>query len=98
MSEKPSPKRCRRRASSRATPLARSAKALRSRRCAVTEPGSERFSVSDRFRRHLDRAARAFLGADAAALAVIQVELETHAGTELDHGIVGADAVAIVAF
>src|ERR1700690_2706271 len=51
-----------------------------------------------RFRGHLDGTARAFLGADTAALAVIEVELETHAGPELDHGIVGTDAVAIVAF
>ena len=52
---------------------------------------------SNRLGDRLDRAARAFLGADAAALAIIEVELETHARPELDHGIVGTDAVAIVA-
>src|SRR5450756_1452400 len=53
--------------------------------------------VSHRFRNHLDGAAGAFLGADAAALAIVQVELETHARPELDHGIVGTYAVAVVA-
>ena len=53
--------------------------------------------ISNCFRDHLDGAAGAFLSADAATLAIIQVELETHAGPELDHGIVGTDAVAIIA-
>src|SRR5271165_3764750 len=54
--------------------------------------------LSNRLRHHLDRAARAFGGAEAAALAIVVVELEPFAGAELDHGVVGADAVAIVAF
>ena len=47
---------------------------------------------------HFDGAAGAFGGANAAALAVIEVDLEPLARTELDHRVVGADAVAIVAF
>ncbi len=52
---------------------------------------------SDRLRHHLDRAARAFRHADAAALAVVVVELEALARPELDHRVVRADAVAVVA-
>src|SRR6478609_3282126 len=53
---------------------------------------------SNRFRSHLDGATRAFLGADAAALAVVELELETHAGSKFDHGIIGTYSVTIVAF
>ena len=52
---------------------------------------------SDRFRDHFDGAAGAFSGAKTAALAIVVVEFETVAGTELDHRIVRADAVAVVA-
>ena len=48
---------------------------------------------------HLDRAGRAFLHAQRAALAVVEVERVgvRAAAVELDHGVVGADAVAVVA-
>jgi len=49
-------------------------------------------------RRHFNGATWAFGGAQPAALAVIVVEFEPVAGTELDHRVVGADAVAVVAF
>src|SRR6516164_6086124 len=52
---------------------------------------------SDCLRHHHDRAARALLGAEPASLAEIVVELESVAGPELDHGIVGTNAVAVVA-
>ena len=45
-------------------------------------PGIELRFGSDRFRDHLDGAAGTFLGADAAALAIIQIELEPHARPE----------------
>src|SRR6185437_1384195 len=45
---------------------------------------------------HLDGAAGAFGGAQAAALAVVVVDLVLTVG-ELDDGVVGADAVAVVA-
>src|SRR4051794_961169 len=51
----------------------------------------------NRLRLHHDGAARAFLGAHAAALAVIVVELEAVALAELDHRVVRAHAVAVVA-
>ena len=53
---------------------------------------------SDCLRHHHDGSARALLGADSAALAEIVIELESIAGSKLDHGIVGTDAVAVVAF
>src|SRR4030095_11771879 len=56
------------------------------------------FRGSDGLRHHLDRAARTFGHAYAATLAVIEVEGETLAGAELDHRIVGTDAIAVVAF
>jgi hypothetical protein len=46
---------------------------------------------------HLDRPARALGHAHAAALAVVEIELEALAGAELDDGVVGAHAVAVVA-
>src|SRR4051794_29872058 len=54
---------------------------------------------SDGLRDHLDRPARALLHAQPAALAVVEVERVRvrAAGIELDHGVVGADAVAVVA-
>src|SRR6516165_9975446 len=52
---------------------------------------------SDCLRHHHDRAAWALLGAQPATLAEIIIELESVAGPELDHGIVGADPVAVVA-
>jgi hypothetical protein len=52
---------------------------------------------SDCLLHHHDRAARALLGAEPATLAEIVVELESVAGPELDHGIVGTNAVAVVA-
>src|SRR5437867_1217782 len=55
-------------------------------------------SKSDCLGYHFDRSARAFRYANAAALAVIVIELEALAGPELDHGVIGADAVAVVAF
>ena len=54
--------------------------------------------MSGRLRHHGDGAARAFLRAHSAALAIIVIELEPPAGAELDHRVVGTDAVAIVAF
>src|SRR5487761_2220807 len=57
-------------------------------------PGSGRLDVLGH---HLDRAARALGHADAAALAVVVVELEAQAGAELDDRVVGAHAVAVVA-
>jgi hypothetical protein len=49
------------------------------------------------FRHHFDGAARALGRADAAAFAVVEVELEALARPELDHGVVRTDAVAVVA-
>src|SRR5436189_6063974 len=46
---------------------------------------------------HLDGAARALRDADAAALAIVVVELEPVPRAELDDRVVGADAVAVVA-
>src|SRR5215475_1153194 len=68
--------------------------------CARHAARSAMTSVSlalDGFRHHLDRAARALGDAEAAALAVVVVELEPLAGSELDDRVVGADAVAVVA-
>src|SRR4051794_785776 len=55
--------------------------------------------ISDRLRLHLDRPARALLHAQRAALAVVEIEGVgvRAARLELDHGIVGTDAVAVVA-
>src|SRR6186713_31925 len=50
--------------------------------------------VSTLLGNHLDRAAGALGHADAAALAVVVVELEPLAGPELDHCVVGTHAVA----
>src|SRR5215813_10976064 len=55
-------------------------------------------SLLDRLGYHGDGAARALGGAHAAALAEVVVELEAVARPELDHRVVGAHAVAIVAF
>ncbi len=55
-------------------------------------------SPLNRLRHHVDRPARTFRRAQPAALAIIEVELEALARPELDHRVVGADAVAIVAF
>src|SRR6516164_10767694 len=52
---------------------------------------------SDCLRRHHDRAAGTFLSAESTTLAEIVVKLESVAGPELDHGIVGTNAVAVVA-
>src|SRR6266540_4449816 len=53
---------------------------------------------SDLLGDHLDRSARAFLDAESAALAEVEIDLVELAGlAELDHGVVGADAVAVVA-
>src|SRR5262249_37385522 len=52
---------------------------------------------SDCFRHHHDRAARALLGAEPTTLAEIIVELESVARPELDHGIIGTNAVTVVA-
>src|ERR1700693_6026419 len=46
---------------------------------------------------HLDRAARAFGLAQPAALAIVVVDLEALARTQLHHGVVGAHPVAVVA-
>src|SRR5664280_221215 len=54
-------------------------------------------STSDGFRDHFDGATGAFGGAKRAALAIIVIEAETVAGTQFDHRIVRADAVAVVA-
>src|SRR5205814_951294 len=54
-------------------------------------------SQSDCLGYHLDRPAGAFRHANAAALAVVVIELEAVAGPELDYGVIGADAVAVVA-
>src|SRR5215471_6669307 len=53
---------------------------------------------SDCLRHHHDRAAWALLGTEPTTLAEIIVELESVAGAELDHGIVGTNPVAVVAF
>src|SRR6266705_1586799 len=58
----------------------------------------ELVAPSGRLRHHGDGAARAFLRAHSAAFTIIVIELEAPAGAELDHRVVGADAVAIVAF
>src|SRR5262249_20339048 len=52
---------------------------------------------SDLLRHHGDGAAGALLGAHAAPLAVVVVEAEAVAGPELDHRVVGAHPVAVVA-
>src|SRR3954469_16761855 len=54
---------------------------------------------SCRLGNHCDRARRTLLDAQAAALAVVQVDrvLVGRAGAELDHRVVRADAVAVVA-
>ena len=67
------------------------------RDCFVCHHRSPPVSRSDCLGHHLDRAARALGHADAAALAVVVVELEALARPELDHRVVGADAVAVVA-
>src|SRR6266498_1457519 len=55
--------------------------------------------ISDLLGLHRDRAGGAFLHADAAALAEVQIDLVLvgAARFELDHRVVGADAVAVVA-
>src|SRR5450756_3024788 len=53
--------------------------------------------ASDGFGDHFDGATGAFGGAKRAALAIIVIEAETVAGTQFDHRIVRADAVAVVA-
>ena len=70
--------------------------AVRSSCAAVGLAGcARRLSVC--LRNHLDRAARAFGHADAAALAVVEIELEPLARPQLDHRVVGAHAVTVVA-
>src|ERR1039458_8178702 len=54
-------------------------------------------AASNGFWNHTNGAAGAFGGAKPAALAVIVIESETIAGAELDHRVVRADAVAVVA-
>src|ERR1700693_4702559 len=54
-------------------------------------------SSSDGFRGPLGGAPGAFGGAKPAALAIIVIEAEAVAGTQFDHRIVRADAVAVVA-
>ena len=54
-------------------------------------------SRSDLLGDHVDGSARALLGAQPATLAEVEVDAEPLAGVELDHGVVGADAEAIVA-
>src|SRR5579863_9004332 len=61
-------------------------------------PAPFRRGPLNRLRHHVDRAAWALGGAQAAAFAIVVIELEALARTELDDGVVGADAVAIVAF
>src|SRR6266545_5037178 len=57
-----------------------------------------RLLSSDLLGDHLDRSARAFLDAESAALAEVEIDLVELAGlAELDHGVVGTDAVAVVA-
>src|SRR4051794_6716543 len=54
--------------------------------------------MSDPFGFHRDRAAWALRGAQAAALAVVEVDrVVVGPGTDLDDRVVGADAVAVVA-
>src|SRR5271165_4360065 len=69
-----------------------------SKACARRGGGEALARPSNRLGHHLDRPARAFGGAEAAAFAIVVVELESLAGPELDDRVVGADAVAIVAF
>src|SRR5215468_5410288 len=59
--------------------------------------GMRRADGLDLLWHHLDRAARALGDAEAAALAVVVVELEPLAGSELDDRVVRADAVAVIA-
>jgi hypothetical protein len=51
----------------------------------------------DSFRDHFDSSAWAFGLAKPAALAIIVIKLEAVARTQFDHGIIRADAVAVVA-
>ena len=81
-----------RRASRRRSAACRS---LHATPCVLSCPHA--FARSGRLRNHLDRAARALGHADAAALAVVEIELEPLARPQLDHRVVGAHAVAVVA-
>src|SRR5271168_275300 len=53
--------------------------------------------VLDPFRDHVDRPTWAFVDTDAAALAEVVVELVAERWTELDHRVVRAHPVAVVA-
>src|SRR5215467_10873026 len=46
---------------------------------------------------HVDGSAGTLLGAEPAALAEVEIDAEPLAGAELDHGVVRADAEAVVA-
>src|SRR5450631_3574224 len=50
------------------------------------------------FGHHLDRTAWTFGYADAATLAIVEIEFEPLARSQFDHRVVGAHAVAVVAF
>ena len=54
--------------------------------------------MSTLFWNHDDGSRWTFRDADAASLAVIEIELKALAGPEFDHGIVRADPEAVVAF
>src|SRR3954466_13009896 len=56
-----------------------------------------RAGPSDLLRDHGDRAGRALLDTDPAALAVVEVDLVLAHGAQLDHGVVRAQRVAVVA-
>src|SRR5690606_30380240 len=68
---------------------------LRLARPAGGRPGAQ--AGSGFLGHHRDGAGGAFGDAEAAALAVVVVDHEAPAGAELDDGVVGADAVAVVA-
>jgi hypothetical protein len=59
---------------------------------------TDRYRSSDLLGLHLDGTARALGGADAAALAVVKVDLVALAWTELGHRVVRGDGEAVVAF
>ena len=65
----------------------------RMRRSSPLPPGE-----LNRLGRHCNRAARAFLRADSAALAVVVFELEAPPRPQLRHGVVRAHAITVVAF
>ena len=54
-------------------------------------------SILNRFRDHLDGAARALFHAHSAAFTVVVIEAESVSGPELKHRIVRTDTIAVIA-